>query len=355
MNHETPRGEGPAVSVLIGVHNGLPYVESAVRSMMEQTLQNIEIVVVDDASTDGTPDVLRRLAVEDKRIRVATLERNLRLPKTLNHGLELARAPLIARMDADDLSEPNRLEVQKRYMDTHPGVVLVGSGFHRIDENGRAFYVRKDPGDAYAVRWLARLITPIIHPTFMFRARLPNGEAPRYDPAWTHSEDYDLQVRLIDYGNLVLLPDPLVKWRAHKSSITAVSKVPQEQGLEISHRYSLATLPADIAEGLMPFRKGYYLNEPVPPADIFAGFRALVAHDVARDPSRRAWIRRQSVKLAKHAMTRGGRSQSEIARAFLSSGRDFAPDMALRALEAMRLLPSILRSDPVVTNAPVNL
>lgn len=355
MNYITNSGEVPAVSVLIGVRNGLPYVESAVRSMMQQTLQNIEIIVVDDASTDETPNVLRQLAVEDKRVRVVTLERNLRLPGALNHGLELARAPLIARMDADDLSEPNRLEVQKRYMDAHLGVVLVGSGFHRIDENGRAFYVRKDPGDAYAVRWLARLITPIIHPTFMFRARLPNGEVPRYDPIWTHSEDYDLQVRLFEHGDLVLLPNPLVKWRAHKSSITASSKVPQEQGLEISHRYSLATLPADIAEGLMPFRQGYYLNEPVLPANIFAGFRRLVTYDTALEPSRRAWIRRQSVKLAKHAMTRGGRSQAEITRAFLGPGRDFIPDMALRALEAKRLLPAALRSDPIVTSAPMTL
>ena len=320
---------------------------------MEQTLQDIEIVVVDDASTDGTPDVLRRLTAEDKRVRVATLEHNLRLPGALNHGLELARAPLIARMDADDLSEPNRLEVQKRYMDAHPSVMLVGSGFHRIDENGRAFYVRKDPGDAYAVRWLARLITPIIHPTFMFRARLPNGGIPRYDPVWTHSEDYDLQVRLLEHGDLILLPDPLVKWRAHESSITAISKVPQEQGLKISHCHSLATLPAVIAEGLMPFRQGYYLNEPVPPADIFAGFRRLVAYDTAREPSRRAWIRRQSAKLAKHAMTRGGRNQAEIARAFLGPGRDFATDMVIRALEAKRLLPPVLRSDPVIISAPV--
>lgn len=343
----------PDVSVLMAVRNGMPYVESAVRSMMRQTLRNIEIVVVDDCSTDETPEVLARLAAEDGRIRVERVPTNLRLPRALNHGLDLARAALVARMDADDLSEPNRLEVQKRYMDAHPEVVLVGTGFRRIDENGRAFDAKADPRDGFAVRWMARLIMPIVHPTFMFRARLPDGGAPRYDPAWSHSEDYDLQVRLLDHGDLALLPDLLLDWRAHTGSITGTSwRTCQQQGLEISHRLSLATLPAHIAEALMPFRRSYYLGERVPPADIFAGFRALAAHDAARDSSRRAWIRRQSAKLAKHAMTRGGRSSAEIARAFLGPGRDFAAAMAFRALEAKHMLPAAFDSQPRVAALP---
>ena len=356
MNHRATGGASPAVSVLIAVRNGLPYVESAVRSMMAQTLRDIEIVVVDDASTDGTPEVLHRLAAEDGRIHVEVLERNLRLPGALNHGLGLVRAPLVARMDADDLSEPTRLEVQKRYMDAHPGVVLVGTGFRRIDRNGKAFDVKSDPYDAYAVRWMARLQMPLVHPTFMFRSRLPGGEAPRYDPSWTHSEDYDLQVRLLDHGEVVRLPDILLSWRAHGNSITGNSwKICQQQGLEISHHHSCETLPTDVAEALMPFRRAYYLGEKVPPADIFAGFRALVAHDAAHDPSHQAWMRRQSTKLAKHAMTRGGSGQIEIARAFLGPGRDFAADMMLRALETKHMLPAALRSDPVVGDTSVSM
>lgn len=356
MNHRATSVDVPAVSVLIAVRNGLPYLESAVRSMMAQTLPDIEILVVDDASTDETPEVLRRLAGEDPRVRVVTLERNLRLPGALNHGLELARAPLVARMDADDLSEPSRLEVQKRYMDAHPGTVLIGTGFRRIDADGKAFDTKSYPYDAYATRWMARLHMPLVHPTFMFRAQLPGGAVPRYDPTWTHSEDYDLQVRLLDHGDVVLLPDVLLSWRAHGGSITGSSwQTCQQQGLEISHRLSRATLPANVAEALMPFRRGFYLGERVPPADIFAGFRALVAYDAAQDPSRRAWLRRQSAKLAKHAMTRGGRNQAEIARAFLGPGRDFAADMMLRALEAKRMLPSLLRSEPRVGSAAVAL
>lgn len=87
----------PRVSVLLAVHNGVAFVEEAVRSMMQQTLREIEIIVVDDASTDETPTILAKLAAEDPRIRRVTLAENRRLPGALNAGLEVARAPLVAR------------------------------------------------------------------------------------------------------------------------------------------------------------------------------------------------------------------------------------------------------------------
>lgn len=348
----------PEVSVLMAVYNGGHFLEPALRSMMNQTLRNIEIIVIDDGSTDDTPEVLARLAAEDMRIRVDRPPSNLRLPRALNHGLSLVRAPLVARMDADDLSEPDRLEIQKRYMDAHPSVSLVGTGFRRIDEHDREFDTKVDARDAFAVRWIARLIMPLVHPTFMFRAQLPSGEVPRYDPAWSHSEDYDLQARLLERGegDLVLLPNLLLSWRAHSGSITGSTwSTCQQQGLAISDRLSRAMMPADVADALMPFRRAFYLGDRVPVADIFAGFRALAAYDAARDPARRTWIRRQSAKLAKHALTRGGYRSAEIVRAFLGPGRDFLADMGMRTLEAKHLLPAVLASEPkvIVPSGPV--
>jgi glycosyltransferase involved in cell wall biosynthesis len=149
---DTPLPSGPQVSVLIAVYNGLPYLEAALRSIMDQTLREIEIIVVDDASTDDTPAVLARLATEDPRIRVETLTENLRLPGALNRGLELVRAPLVARMDADDIADPKRLAVQKRFMDAHPDIILCGTSIRQIDAGGTYIRTSQRPRDAVCCR-----------------------------------------------------------------------------------------------------------------------------------------------------------------------------------------------------------
>lgn len=337
----------PAVSVLIAVHNGLPYLESAVRSIMEQTLRDIEIVIVDDASTDATPEVLARLAAEDPRIRIETLSRNLRLPGALNRGLDLVRAPYVARMDADDISLPRRLEIQKDYLDHHPHVVLIGAGIEQIDGEGTRIRTSLRARDAHACRWLARFHMPLMHPTFMFRRVAPDGTPYRYDPAWTVSEDYDFAARALETGDVVSLPDILLRYRVHGGSITGTKWHEQlTQAQRIAERVQRAQLPEPIRTRMAPLNAALLGDRTVPVERIFAGLDAMIAHDLVKTPERQSWIRRQAAQQALRALRHSGHKKTtKLVRAFLGPGRSYLWPVAMRALEIKRLIPGWLRSD----------
>ena len=125
----------PPVSVVMAVCNGARYLGEAVASVCSQTLADFEVVAVDDGSTDETTEILEEWRRSDARVRVLRNDANLRLIRSLNRGLEEARGELVARMDADDVCMPQRLEKQVAYLDGHPECVLVGSRVLSIDED----------------------------------------------------------------------------------------------------------------------------------------------------------------------------------------------------------------------------
>src|ERR1039458_5312287 len=127
----------PAVSVIMPVYNGEKFLRTAVDSVLWQTFEDWELVVVDDASTDSTPDILADY--RDPRIRVLRNETNRKPAACANRGLAGASGRYIARLDADDVWLPDRLAVQLRYLEAHPEVTLVGSAAHLIDEAGVRF------------------------------------------------------------------------------------------------------------------------------------------------------------------------------------------------------------------------
>lgn len=337
----------PQVSVLIAVHNGLPYLEAALRSIMEQSLREIEIIVVDDASTDDTPVVLARLAAEDPRIRIETLPQNRRLPGALNRGLELVRAPLVARMDADDIAYPERLAIQKRFMDGHPDVVLCGTSIRQIDADGTPTRISRRPRDAVCCRWFSRFGPPLMHPTYMFRHTETLTPLPRYNPDFTVTEDYDFLVNLLGQGEVVSLGEVLLDYRVHGASITGKNwKLQGQQSREIAMRYCKSELSRDVQDALDPFWKAYFLQDIPTGTNIFPGLRQMLAEDLDRYRDHHAWLRRQTAQIALVALKRCGFSKGQILRAFVTHGRDFLLPLAMRALEIKRVLPAALRSDP---------
>ncbi len=207
----------PGVSVLMAVHNGVPWVRDAVASVLAQTAGDLELIVVDDGSTDATPDLLA--AVRDPRVRV---ERQSRagLTPSLNRALALARAPLVARLDADDTALPERLERQRAFVDAHADVGLLGTGAREVDEAGREVRVVRPPTDDRALRRALIRRNPFVHSSIVMRRALAE-RLGGYDPALPVAQDYDLWVRMSAVTRLANLPEPLVVRRLLPGRVSA--------------------------------------------------------------------------------------------------------------------------------------
>jgi glycosyltransferase involved in cell wall biosynthesis len=207
----------PAVTVLMPVRNGERWLEQSLSSVALQTARDFEFLVVDNGSTDRTPEILAQACASDKRF-VALREPHRGIVPALNTGLAAARAPLIARLDADDMALPNRLERQLDFMARHPEVGLLGSWADVIDTRGKVYGHRRPlTGHDDLVRIL-KFSNPFIHPAVMFRTGLVR-RLGGYRAAFEVSEDYDLWLRMSEVTVLANLPEPLVFYRLHAGNL----------------------------------------------------------------------------------------------------------------------------------------
>ena len=207
----------PTVSVLLPVHNAMPYLPEAVGSILGQEYGGFELLALDDASSDGSAAYLD--ALDDPRVRVLHLPKG-GLTKNLNVGLREARGAYIARMDADDVALPSRLGAQRRLLDEEPGVVAVGCQAMEIDGEGRPTGPWHFPtGDLEIKLDLFRDVTPMVHPGVMFRSRAVI-DLGGYDESFVAAQDRDLWWRLVDRGRFANLPDELLLYRRHGASVT---------------------------------------------------------------------------------------------------------------------------------------
>ena len=196
----------PVVSVLMSVHDGAATVREAIDSVLAQTLADLELIVVDDGSTDATPDILAR--VRDTRVRVHT-QRRQGLTRALATAQALSRAPLLARLDADDVALPERLARQRAFLDAHPEVGLLGTGAREVDADGRAVRVIAPPTDDATIRRALIRENPFVHSSVAMRRSVVE-RAGGYDPRWPVAQDYDLWMRMSRLTRLANLGDVLV-------------------------------------------------------------------------------------------------------------------------------------------------
>ncbi|QDV36641.1 glycosyltransferase family 2 protein [Tautonia plasticadhaerens] len=207
----------PTVSVLLPVHNAMPYLPEAVGSILGQDMADLELIALDDASTDGGRAYLDALG--DPRVRVFHLPKR-GLTRNLNVGLREARGVYVARMDADDVSMPSRLGAQRRHLDENPGVVAVGCQALEIDGEGRPTGPWHFPtGDLEIKLDLFRDVTPMVHPGVMFRSQTVL-DLGGYDESFATAQDRDLWWRLADRGRFANLADELLLYRRHTGSVT---------------------------------------------------------------------------------------------------------------------------------------
>jgi glycosyltransferase involved in cell wall biosynthesis len=202
----------PLVSVLLAVHDGEAFVRTAVASVLAQTFSDLELLAVDDASSDRTPEILA--AIDDSRLRVIRNEERLGLARSLNRGLDTARGRFVARLDADDVALPRRLERQVAYLRASRSTAVVGASVMELDA-GRVGRVHAMPSGAVAVRWAALFSSPFFHPTVLVERDVLERHSLRYDTTYEESEDYDLWSRFLDVADGDNLPEPLVLYRVH--------------------------------------------------------------------------------------------------------------------------------------------
>lgn len=212
----------PSVSVVMSVFNGADVVQEAIASIREQTFSDFEFIIVDDGSRDATPEILRRAAIEDPRI-VLLQHDNQGLTRSLNRGVRAARAELVARQDADDLSLPERLARQVAFMDANRHVLLLGTAAYDGTITGRTLArlpERSLLGESVFLH------NPFAHTSAMFR-RTDWQELGGYDESFDTSQDFELWMRFAERGAISMLEEPLVVRRLQEQSISRKKRLRQ--------------------------------------------------------------------------------------------------------------------------------
>jgi glycosyltransferase involved in cell wall biosynthesis len=244
--------EMPAISVLMPVRNGETYVASAIDSVLAQTFADFELLLVDDGSTDGSPKILTDYAKRDSRI---TLLRGVSggLSMALNLALGVAKAPLLARMDCDDLCLPDRFARQKHYMDAHADCVLLGCKCTLIDPEDRPICDKPDIVESHEAidNLLLDMGWPLVHPALMLRTAAVR-EIGGWNEKYHTVEDHDLFLKLGELGRLHNLQETLFLYRQHfKSTVYTTTSKQRKNIVEIvsaAYQRRGLSVPAHVAD-----------------------------------------------------------------------------------------------------------
>jgi len=333
----------PRVTVLLPVRDGAAYVGAAVESVLAQTYADFELLVVDDGSTDGTPEVLAGFA--DPRLRVLRNEENEGLVPSLNRGLAEARGAYLARIDADDRCLPRRLERQVAVLDAEPRVGLVGAWMELVDADGAPAgrLVARISDFAEFLYYTLIMYVLVSHPAAMFRreAALAVGG---YDPHTFLAEDKDLWRRLaLARWDARIVEEPLVVYRLHEASITSRNLDAQRVVDAESQERFLATLspgaPERLLRLLLAAQPGFW-SEPGDPVAALEQLVAAAEERLRLEPAERArlevLVRARVLDVARRRPL-GGRARALAAWAGGSlRPRDYAAAPAHAAAPVLR-------------------
>lgn len=228
----------PLISVVMPTYNCKRFLRDAIESILNQTFQDFEFLIIDDDSTDGTETILRDYSKKDSRLRVYRHERE-GLIASLNRGCHLAEGRFIARMDSDDISLPHRLEHQVRYMEEHPEIGVLGTWIRIIDESSRPRRTVRLITDPKMLGLYLYMENCICHPTVMMRRDIiePLGF---YDSNAIHAEDYDLWGRVSHKNQIANLPEVLLDYRIWNGGVTS-NNLEMRNQIDIAIRQTMIT------------------------------------------------------------------------------------------------------------------
>ena len=215
MHHKVAE-QPPAISVIMAVYNNQETVGAAIESILEQSFTSFEFIIIDDGSSDESGEILRDYASDDKRIKLVTQE-NQGLTKSLNRALSLAQGQYIARMDADDISLAERLELQVQFMQQNPQLGMCGTQIEFFGTKQGKSPVPTSPHDA---KLMLLFRTPVFHPAVLIRHAVLKDNNLQYDPGFVTAQDYDLWVRLAKFTEIANLTQTLLRYRVSEQQIT---------------------------------------------------------------------------------------------------------------------------------------
>lgn len=212
-----------SVTVVLPVFNAAKTLRQSVESILHQTHQEFELIVVDDCSTDGSLKLIKELQSNDSRIRVISNNSNIGVVQTLNRAIAEARYDLIARMDADDESHPERIRLQYEMILSSPRIALVGSSYKFMGRTPRRDIQVLLPSSPSEIRARILLENPICHPSVMFKREVFD-EFGGYREFFKNAEDYDLWLRFSSRYDLVNIAEPLVRYRLSVGGVTLMRR-----------------------------------------------------------------------------------------------------------------------------------
>ncbi|MBA2463058.1 MAG: glycosyltransferase [Actinobacteria bacterium] len=208
----------PRVSVVMPVLDGERFVAESIASVLRQTDDDLELIVVDDGSTDRTPELLAEFARADRRVCVLRRTHG-GLTSALNAGFEAASAPFVARLDSDDVAVEDRLERQLAALNQRPSVGVIGGAVEMIDGEGRLLWTDPYPLEPDEIRQVIWKFCPVLHSAVMIR-REAWQQAGGYREAFRRAEDYDLWFRVLERWDIANLAEPVVRYRVHADQVS---------------------------------------------------------------------------------------------------------------------------------------
>lgn len=235
--------KSPLVSIIFPCYNAMEYLDEAIESILKQSYSNFELITIDDGSSDGTLSFLKQVAQKDARVRVIENEHNMGLIHTLNKGINLAKGDYIARMDADDICSPNRIEVLMKHLH-QTGCSIISCNFNYINEKGA--YVRGNHLKAISqeqIKFSSFLFTPIGHAMLVGKKQAFIDHPYKKENTTLHTEDYELWSRMlrnnVTFSNL---DQDLYSIRINSNSVSRKFETLQEKNfLRCAHEHYLAS------------------------------------------------------------------------------------------------------------------
>lgn len=210
------------LTVLMPVYNSGVYLSAAIDSILGQTYRSFELLIIDDCSTDGSRQLIE--GYKDPRIRLVVNEQNIGQTRSLNRGLQLVDTDLVARMDHDDISHPQRFEKQVDFLNKTTDIAVVGTHIRWIDAAGRVIGKKRMPEDALVLKFAQLFRCPLAHGTVMFRKHIIFEELGGYDESIPYSQDWQLWARVLNRYQITNVPEFLVDIRVHEAATSSLKR-----------------------------------------------------------------------------------------------------------------------------------